>query len=91
MNLETIQRAWEKDSLIDDVLLAEASLEISRLHAKYLSMYNDIKLMLIKSQQELKLVKHKQFLYYSGKEVPEDAEPFNFKIMKSDVPNKECN
>ena len=87
MNLETIQRTWEKDSLIDDVLLAEASLDISRLHAKYLSIYNDVKLLLIKAQQELKLVKHKQYLYYSGKEVPEDAEPFNYKIMKSDVPN----
>ena len=87
MNLETIQRTWEKDSHIDDVLLAEASLDISRPHAKYLSIYNDVKLLLIKAQQELKLVKHKQYLYYSGKEVPEDAEPFNYKIMKSDVPN----
>ncbi len=87
MNLETIQRSWEKDSLIDDVLLDEASLATPRLHAKYLSMFNDVKLLLIKAQQELKLVKHKQYLYYSGKNVPEDAEPLNYKIMKSDVPN----
>lgn len=87
MNLEIIQRTWEKDSQIDDVLLAEASLDISKLHAKYLSIYNDVKLLLIKSQQELKQVKHQQWMYYSGKYVPEDAEPFNHKIMKSDIPN----
>ena len=86
MDLERIQRMWQKDSVIDETLLDEASLKIPQLHSKYLDIYNDTRLLSIKATQELKLIKHKQGLYYSGKDVPEDAEPFNHKVMKSDVP-----
>ncbi len=87
MDLEKLQTMWVKDSVIDDTLLDEASLKIPQLHSKYLSIYNDTRLLIIKSTQELKLIKHKQNLYYSGKDTPEDSEPFNYKVMKSDIPN----
>ena len=87
MDLEKIQRMWEKDSVIDDVLLDEESLKIPQLHSKYITLYNDFQLLKAKATIELKQIKHKQWLYYSGKEVPEDAEPFNYKVMKSDVQN----
>ena len=78
---------WQKDSVIDDVMLDEASLEIPQLHAKYLTIYNDFKLLKTKAEFELKKIKHKRWLYYTGKEVPEDEEPFQYKIMKSDIQN----
>ena len=87
MDLESIQRMWEKDSVIDEVMLDEASLKIPQLHAKYLTILNDFKLLKTKAEFELKNIKHKRWLYYSGKEVPEDEEPFHHKIMKSDIPN----
>jgi hypothetical protein len=87
MDLEQIQRMWEKDSVIDDVMLDEASLKIPQLHAKYLTIYNDFKLLKTKAEFELKKIKHKRWLYYTGKEVPEDEEPFQYKIMKSDIQN----
>ena len=87
MHLEDIQRMWEKDSVIDDVLLDEEALKIPRLHAKYISIYNDFKLLLIKANQELKTIKHTQWLYYSGKHVPEDAEPIDHKITRGEAPN----
>ena len=86
MDLEKIQRMWEKDSVIDEVMLDEASLKIPQLHAKYLTIYNDFKLLKTKAEFEVKKIKHSRWLYYSGKQVLEDEEPFQHKIMKSDVP-----
>ena len=86
MDLETIQDMWVKDSVIDDVLLDEASLKIPQLHAKYLSLHNEYNLLIKKATHELKTLTHKKTLYYSGKASPEEyTEPFPYKVMKSDV------
>ena len=86
MDLEAIQDMWAKDSIIDDVLLDEASLKIPQLHAKYLSLHNEFSLLNKKANHELKSLTHKKTLYYSGKLPPEEYdEPFPYKVMKSDV------
>ena len=87
MDLETIQSMWLKDSVIDDVLLDEASIKIPQLHAKYLTLHNEFNLLHKKASQELKTITHKKQLYYSGKALPEEYEvsPFPYKVMKSDV------
>ena len=86
MDLEHIQKMWDKDSVIDDVLLDEASIKIPRLHAKYLSLHNEFTLLNKKATHELRTLMHKKTLYYSGKGAPEDYEdPFPYKVMKSDV------
>ena len=86
MDLETIQEAWAKDSVIDDILLDEASRKIPQLHAKYLALYNEFNLLNKRALQELKKLSHHKTLYYSGKAPPEDyTEPFPYKVMKSDV------
>ena len=89
MDLEKIQEMWEKDSKIDDILLDKASLKIPQLHQKYLTLLNNNRLLRKKKAQELKKVSHHKWLYYSGKASPEayEKEPFNYKVMKSDVPN----
>ena len=87
IDLETIQSMWEKDSVIDDILLDEASIKIPQLHAKYLSLHNEVSLLTKKATHELKTLTHKKTLYYSGKDLPEEyeKEPFPYKVMKSDV------
>ena len=87
MDLETIQKMWEKDSKIDDVMLDNASLAIPQLHSKYINLFNEYSLLSKKAKQQYKVIQHKKWLYYSGKEVPEDAEPFQYKVIKSDVAN----
>ena len=87
MDLAELEKMWEKDSVLDDTLLDEEALKIPQLHSKYLTMYNHFKLLMSKSQLEMKTIKHKKWLYYSGREVPEDAEPFNHKIIRADIPN----
>ena len=86
MDLDTIQSMWEQDCVIDDVMLDESSKTIPQLHSKYLNLYNQFKLLRTKCDAELKTIRHKKWLYYSGKIAPEDEEPFNYKVMKSDVP-----
>ena len=87
MNLDDLQKMWEKDAVVDDTLLDEEALKIPQLHSKYLTLYNQFKLLMSKARMESKNINHKKWLYYSGKEVPEDAEPFNHKVIRSDVPN----
>ena len=88
MDLQSIQEMWKKDSVIDQIMLDEASLKIPQLHQKYLVLLNEFNLLRKKKRQELKKVEHKKYLYYSGKASPEEYEekPFNYKVMKSDVP-----
>ena len=85
MNLETITSMWNKDSAIDDTLLDDASLQIPTLHAKYLDLYNQTKLLMSKAVTELKTLEHQRWLYYSGKYVPDDEPAFEYKVIKSDV------
>jgi len=89
MQLDKILEMWEKDSKIDDVMLDETSIRIPQLHAKYISLHNEFSLLTKKAEQELKKIKHKKWLYYSGKAEPKDYEdqPFDHKVMKSDVYN----
>ena len=89
MDLESIQKMWEKDSKIDEVMLDESSIRIPQLHHKYITLHNEFSLLSKKASQELKRLQHKKWLYYSGKAAPEEYEdkPFHHKVMKSDVPN----
>ena len=88
MNLDQISQMWEADSKIDDIELDKASLKIPQLHCKYLTLLNEFKLLQRKTQQDLKKLEHQKWLYYAGKASPEEyeAEPFEYKIMKGDVP-----
>ena len=87
MDLEKITEMWERDSKIDQVMLDESSLKIPQLHQKYLTLLNEYTLLLKKKQQELKVMKHNKWLFYSGKHVPKDSEPFPYKVSRSEVTN----
>lgn len=80
---------WEKDSVIDDVMLDNSSIKIPQLHAKYLGLHNEFTLLLKKAKQQLKKAEHTKWLYYSGKGSPEmyQDHPFDYKVMKSEVPS----
>ena len=88
MDLEKILEMWKKDSVIDDVLIDQAALKIPQLHQKYLTLHSEYVLLSKKKSQDLRSLQHKKTLYYSGRAAPEDyKEPFEYKVMKSDVPN----
>ena len=87
MDLQQIDSMWKEDSVIDDVMLDQASLKIPQLHQKYLSLLSEFTLLLKKAQQQLKTAQHMKFLYYSGKAKPEEYEekPFPYKVLKGEA------
>ena len=89
MDLQKINEMWEKDSVIDDVMLDQASIKIPQLHQKYVSLLSEFGLLQKKTQQQLKTAQHVKFLYYSGKAAPEEYEekPFPYKVLKGEAWN----
>ena len=89
MDLDKINEMWKKDSVIDAVLIDQAAINIPQLHHKYMTLHSEYSLLLKKKRLELRKIQHKKWLYYSGKAEPQDyeEEPFNHKVMKSDVAN----
>ena len=80
---------WSRDSVIDDVLLDEASIKIPQLHAKYITLHSEYTLLLKKAKQEQNRIVHLRTLYYSGRGTPDMYEdsPFDFKLIRSEVPS----
>jgi hypothetical protein len=88
MDLKELQEMWEKDSVIDEVMIDQASIKIPQLHSRYLAFHNHYTLLLKKGVNELKAAEHKKWLFYSGKADPEEysKEPFKHKVPKTDIP-----
>jgi len=87
MDLNTINDMWEKDSKIDEVMLDNSTLQIPRLHQKYLTLHSEYSLLLKQKELQLRQMKHEKWLYYSGKAAPEAYEdkPFHYKVLKGEV------
>ena len=90
MNLEMIQSMWEKDSHIDIDDMHVESLNVSKLHAKYYDILNNLILLRAKARQQEKNIRHERYEYYSGKADPEVYidNPFPKKIRDKDTMQK---
>ena len=93
MNLEKIEEMWAKDAekFFDHrdlpELLANDSMETPKLHAKYLQLYNEFKLMLSDAEKKYKQLYKEKWLYYNGK-APSQVyaeKPFDLKVLKGDL------
>ena len=90
IDLDDLQKMWEKDSEIDRDNLHEESLKIPSLHAKYFDIYNKIFLLRKKAEQQRKNIRHERYEYFSGKADPEVyvENPFPKKIRDKDTMQK---
>ena len=93
MNLEKIEELWAKDAekFFDHrdlpELLANDSMETPKLHAKYLQLHNEFKLMLSSAQTKYNKLYKDKWLYYNGK-APSSVyaeKPFDLKVLKGDI------
>ena len=93
MNLEKIEELWAKDAekFFDHrdlpELLANDSMETPKLHAKYLQLHNEFKLMMSDAQTKYKKLYKDKWLYYNGK-APSSVyaeKPFDLKVLKGDL------
>jgi hypothetical protein len=90
IDLDTIQKMWEKDSQIDPDNLHTESLNIPVLHAKYFDLYNTLVLLRKRAEQQRKNIRHERYEYYTGKADPEVyvEDPFPKKIRDKDTLQK---
>lgn len=90
LDLEVIQKMWEKDAHIDMDNLHTESINIPVLHAKYFEIYNNIILLKKKAEQQRKNIRHERYEYYSGKSDPDVYidNPFPKKIRDKDTMQK---
>lgn len=88
MKLEEIEQLWTEDSKIDQTSLADESVKIPKLHAKYHQMFDREMLAYKQLYIKLKQLKHQKSLYYAGKGDPQEYQdnPLPVKILKQDVP-----
>lgn len=93
LTLETTLEEWQKDCQIDETNLVRATVDIAKLHSKYLQVLAINKLQLKKSKMKQNILLKEKWLYYNGK-MDQDAieahgwdyDPFNgVKVMKSDM------
>ena len=90
LDLEVIQKMWEKDAHIDMDNLHTESFNIPVLHAKYFEIYNNIILLKKKAEQQRKNIRHERYEYFTGKADPEVyvEDPFPKKIRDKDTLQK---
>lgn len=74
MNLEYIMEQWQQDCSIDRTKLDEASRQTPMLHAKYLQMLGQAKLLLRQQEMKQKTLLKDKWLYYNGKMTQEQIE-----------------
>ncbi len=93
LNLEEILEHWSNDCNIDEHNLDKSSVDIAKLHAKYLQLLSVYKLQKKKSEMNQKILLKDKWLYYNGKMTEQqiieknwEFDPFDgMKIMKGDM------
>ncbi len=90
IDLDELQKMWEKDAEIDPDNLHNESLNVPILHSKYYQLYNTILLLRKKAEQQRKNIRHERYEYFSGKADPEvyTQNPFPKKIRDKDTMQK---
>jgi c-di-GMP-related signal transduction protein len=93
IDLKQIHEMWSKDCEINQIRLDESSRVTPTLHAKYLEILSQTKLMLKRAEFAQKSLLKDKWLYYNGKMSQEELEekgwepdPFNgLKILKGEM------
>ncbi len=65
MKLDDIVAMWQTDSVLNEINLGSASIEIPKLHHKYMTIYTGEKLKLIKNQSDLAVLKKLKTEFYT--------------------------
>ena len=90
MNIENLKAEVKKDLTIDKTDLASESVRIPQIHNKYLNFLMNDRLTLSKLETDLIKLRHRKWLYYTGKMSQEELdelgwEPFDLTVLKTDI------
>ncbi len=85
MKIEEIQKLWNIDCVIDDTELDSESLKIPELHNKYLKIFSEEKLKLVRMYSKQKELRRLKWLYYTGKLDQETLENLEWNVFELDI------
>ncbi len=90
MKIEEIREAWDVDSAIDKTEIGDESLKIPKLHAKYMRMLSDERLLLRKLESDLKVLKRDKYEFYTMGPTKEQKDlgwelPARGMVLKQDI------
>lgn len=91
MKLEDIMSEWDKDSQLDRTKLDSVSLELPKMHAKYIRILSHERLLLRKYEADYKQLKFDKYDFYVdgwSEDHPDewkDKAPARGRILKADV------
>lgn len=87
MKLKEIQEMIMSDSKVDMSDIAEESIKVIELHAKYLGFYQEEKKILILIEEEYRKLKLKKMEYYLGRAEDKvyEENPLHLKIPRQDL------
>lgn len=92
MNTDEIFEHWDRDSKINPIDLGQASLDIPKLHNKYLQIHSKEKKELRKLKSQFKKLNILKYEYYTGQLNGTEEikrlkwEPYSKILLKQDVP-----
>lgn len=90
MKIEEIREAWDADSVIDKTEIGDESLRIPKLHAKYMRMLSDERLLLRKLESDLKVLRRDKYEFYTMGPTKEQKDlgwelPARGMVLKQDI------
>lgn len=88
IDIDSINKMWEEDCKIDDNQLDRATIESSKLHAKYLQLFSTVRMQLKKRELELVALKQDKWKYFSGKMSKSEMDTREWKYDPFDGCNK---
>jgi len=88
---ESILEEWKSDAKIDRIQLGDAALRTGELHSKYMMIFYEERLKLMRLMDKQKKLKKLRFEYWDGKLSKEELDfnkwdPQPLKILKQDLP-----
>lgn len=74
MKLDDIQKMWAEDSRIDETNLGSESAKVPKLHAKYLNLLTNNRLVMRRTEADYLRLRRSKYRYYRGEMTREELE-----------------
>jgi hypothetical protein len=85
-DIDELYEMWCEDAKIDDTKLDEVSLDVARLHSKYLSIMSHHRLIVKKLTGDYKIRKKIKWQYYRGElNNPTDLKKYNLEPLQNNI------
>lgn len=88
VDLDKLKEMWARDAQTDDTELGQEALRVPNLHAKYLAIYSDAKLVLRKHQSDLYKLRKVKYKYYRGEMTQQELEVMGWEQYLGSKPLK---